>query len=138
MVANGPVAHPSQPILLNIEPCLFVTDFRRALTFFTSDLGFRVGLTYGDPPFFAQVVRDAAILALRLTPGPAIDRSQGADLLSASVTVSNARQLFEEFQARGVAFHKPLGREPWHGEGQGDFIVADPDGNLILFGGRTD
>ena len=58
--------------------------------------------------------------------------------MSASIWVSNARQLFEAFQARGVPFHQPLRREPWHGEGQGGFIVRDPDGNLIGFGGRTD
>ncbi len=29
-------------------------------------------------------------------------------------------------------------REPWHGQGQGSFVVEDPDGNLLLFGGRTD
>jgi catechol 2,3-dioxygenase-like lactoylglutathione lyase family enzyme len=138
MTSTEPVAYPSQPILLNIEPCLFVTDFPRALAFFTETLGFKVGLTYGEPPFFGQVVRDAAILALRHVDAPAIDRAQGSDLLSASIAVSNAKQLFLEFQAKGVAFHQPLRREPWHGQGQGAFIVADPDGNLLLFGGRTD
>lgn len=138
MTSSEPVAYQAQPILLAIEPCLFVTDLPRALAFFTRQLGFKVGLTYGEPPFFGQVVRDAAILALRLVPAPAIDRTQGDALLSASITVSNAKQLFLEFQARGVAFHQPLRREPWHGQGQGDFIVADPDGNLVLFGGRTD
>ena len=34
-------AYPSQPILLNVEPTLFVTDFQRSLAFFTEQLGFR-------------------------------------------------------------------------------------------------
>jgi catechol 2,3-dioxygenase-like lactoylglutathione lyase family enzyme len=136
--AAEPAVHPSQPILLGIEPCLFVTDFPRALAFFTEKLGFKVGLTYGEPAFFGNVVRDAAILSLRWVADPVLDRSKEENLLSASILVSNAKQLFREFQERGAPFHQPLRREPWHGQGQGNFIVADPDGNLIMFGGRTD
>ena len=29
-------------------------------------------------------------------------------------------------------------RQPWHAENHADFIIADPDGNLLLFAGRTD
>ena len=130
--------YPSQPIPLNIEPSLFVSDIGQSLAFFTEKLGFKIGLTYGEPAFFAQVVRDGAPLNLRQVKGPVMDRTEGADLLSASISVSNARQLFQEFQDRDVPFHQTLRREPWHGQGQGNFIVADPDGNLLMFGGRTD
>ena len=34
--------------------------------------------------------------------------------------------------AAGVAFAQPLKHEPW---GARDFIVRDPDGNLVLFAG---
>jgi catechol 2,3-dioxygenase-like lactoylglutathione lyase family enzyme len=131
-------SYPSQPILLNVEPSLFVTDFQRALDFFTGKLGFKVAFTYGDPAFYGQVVRDAAPLNLRHVDRPVLDRSGGPDLLSVSIWVSNAKQLFMEFQGRDIPFHQTLRREPWHGQGQGGFIVSDPDGNLISFGGRTD
>jgi catechol 2,3-dioxygenase-like lactoylglutathione lyase family enzyme len=132
------VSYPSQPILMNVEPHLFVTDFARSIAFFTDQLGFKVALTYGEPPFFGQVVRDAAILNLRHVDEPVLDRAKEEELMSASILVSNARRLFDEFMARGVPFYRALGREPWQGEGQGSFIVEDPDGNLIGFGGRTD
>lgn len=138
MESAAPVSYPSQPILLNVEPQLFVTDFTLALAFFTEKLGFKVGYTYGDPPFYGEVVRDGARLNLRKVARPVLDHSVGGDLLSAAILVSNAKQLYIEFQERGVEFHQPLRREPWHGQGQGGFIVADPDGNLINFGGRTD
>jgi uncharacterized glyoxalase superfamily protein PhnB len=35
----------------------------------------------------------------------------------------------------GVEFHQPLKPEPW---GARTFIVRDPDGNLILFAGRSE
>ncbi|WP_297697293.1 VOC family protein [Phenylobacterium sp.] len=130
--------YPSQPILLNIEPTVFVTDFQRSLAFYVDQLGFKIGFTYGEPPFYGQVVRDAALLDLRLVHQPVVDRSRDPDLLSASIWVSHAKQLFVELQARGASFHQALRREPWHGQGQGGFIVRDPDGNLISFGGRTD
>ncbi|MFN3575140.1 MAG: VOC family protein [Phenylobacterium sp.] len=69
---------------------------------------------------------------------PVMDHSVGGELLSAAVMVSNARLLFLGLEARGAIIHRPLKREPWHSQGQGNFIVADPDGNLIEFGGRTD
>jgi hypothetical protein len=54
------------------------------------------------------------------------------------VHVSNARALFDDFRAVGAPFHQPLERASWQAEGTGAFIVRDPDGNLILFSGRTD
>jgi catechol 2,3-dioxygenase-like lactoylglutathione lyase family enzyme len=138
MTDTKPATHPSRPVLMTAEPMLFVTDFARSLAFFTGKLGFKVTLTYGEPPFFGQVGRDAALLALRLVHQPVFARGEEEDLLSASIWVTNARQLFEEYLAADVPFHQKLRSEPWHGQGQGGFIVADPDGNLISFGGRTD
>jgi uncharacterized glyoxalase superfamily protein PhnB len=59
-------------------------------------------------------------------------------LLSASITVdtkADIKQLFLEFQAAGVSFHQGLQKEPW---GAKNFVVLDPDGNLILFAGPAD
>lgn len=131
-------SYPSQPILMNAEPTLFVTDFARSLAFFKGPLGFKVAFSYGDPLFYGQVVRDNAMLNLRLVHQPVLVRGDEPDLLSASIWVSNARQLFLEFQTAEVLFHQTLRSEPWHGAGEGRFIVADPDGNLISFGGRAD
>jgi len=64
--------------------------------------------------------------------------STAANELSASLTVASSdaiKQLFLEFQAAGVAFNQPLKREPW---GAKDFIVQDPDGNLLLFAGPAE
>jgi uncharacterized glyoxalase superfamily protein PhnB len=57
------------------------------------------------------------------------------DLLSATLTVNSAdeiKQIYLEFQAAGVVFHRTIMREPW---GARTFIVEDPDGNLLLFAG---
>lgn len=137
-MSSTPQPYPSRPILTNVEPQIFVADMARALDFYREKLGFKVGFTYGEPPFYAQVVRDAAMANLRWVKEPVLDRSRERDLLSAAFSVSHAKLLFQELQEAGVSFHQSLTREPWHSAGHGSFIVADPDGNLLLFGGRTD
>ena len=68
-------------------------------------------------------------------PMPIIDPQlrDKEDLLSASITLDDAKPLYLEYQAAGVAFHQTHRTEPW---GARTFIVRDPDGNLILFAGR--
>jgi len=63
------------------------------------------------------------------------DREQ---LLSAALIVETAEEikaLFLEFEAAGVAFFQTLRREPW---GAKNFIIKDPDGNLLLFAGPAE
>jgi len=126
-----------RPILTSISAQLFVADIQHSCDFYTNKLGFAVEFIYGDPPFYGQVIRDNARLALRLVFEPVFagDVRKREHLLSASITVATAneiKQLFLNYQAAGVAFHQELKREPWGAE---TFIVSDPDENLILFAG---
>ncbi len=125
------------PILNGTEAQLYVADVRTSSDFFTSKLGFTADFVYGDPPFYGMVRRDRARLCLRLVCEPVFvgDNRQREQLLSASITVDTAaeiKQLFLEFQSAGVTFHQGLKKEPW---GARNFIVLDPNGNLILFAG---
>jgi len=123
----------SKPTLLAAEPQLFVADIGASCEFYTEKLGFSVAFTYGEPPFYGQVFRDGARLNLRQLDEPALRPELRGKVLSASITLDDAKPLFLEFQAAGVVFHQTLKTEPW---GARTFIVADPDGNLILFAGR--
>jgi uncharacterized glyoxalase superfamily protein PhnB len=125
------------PILTSVAAHLYVRDLRAATDFFTGKLGFVIDFLYGEPPFYGQVSRDNAQLALRWMEESFFveDIRRRDDLLSASITVATAREikeLFLSYQAAGVSFHQPLKTEPW---GAKTFIVADPDGNLLLFAG---
>ena len=119
------------------EPQVFVSDFEAARAFYVAKLGFEVVVSYGEPPFYAQVARGGGRLNLRRVTGPVFDsafRSREADALSATFTLADAGPLFLEFQKAGVAFHQTLRTEPW---GARTFIVEDPDGNLIAFAGAA-
>jgi uncharacterized glyoxalase superfamily protein PhnB len=131
---------PSKAVIIAAEPELFVADIKASLDFFTKNLGFSIAFTYGAPPFYAQVKRDAARLNLKYVDSPVInpelrDRNE---LLSAAMTVATAdeiKQLFLEFQSANVTFFHTLKKQPW---GARNFIIKDPDGNLLLFAGPAD
>ena len=129
-----------RPVMSSTEAQLYVGDVTASCDFFTSKLGFVIVFVHGDPPFYGQVRRDNAQLNLRLVCEPVFvgDIRARKHLLSASITVDTAaeiKQLFVELQAAGVHFHQTLKKEPW---GARNFIVLDPDGNLILFAGPAD
>lgn len=124
-----------KPIISQIEAQLYVRDIPAALAFYADKLGFDTVLTYGEPPFYAQIRRDNARINLRLISEPVFagDIREREHLLSASMTLESAgalKQLFLDLQAAGVAFHQTLKSEPWDAR---TFIVRDPDGHLLLF-----
>jgi catechol 2,3-dioxygenase-like lactoylglutathione lyase family enzyme len=122
-------------MLTSAEPQLFVGAIDGALAFYTQKLGFSVAFSYGEPLFYAQVVRDNARLNLRSLDAQAIDPDMRDRelLLSASITVDDVAALAEEYWAAGVEFVQALRAEDWGGR---TFIVRDGDGNLILFAGE--
>ena len=130
----------TRPVITAAEPQLFVMDLRASCDFFTQRLGFRIAFIYGDPPYFGQVMRDGARLNLKCVDTPIIDSAlrDREELLSATMTVettSEIQQLFLEFQSTGVTFHRTLMKQPW---GAWNFILKDPDANLLLFAGPAD
>ena len=130
----------TRPVITAVAAELFVSDIQRSCDFFTRKLGFTVVFVYGEPPFYGQVKRDAARLNLKHMDRPVIDPDlrDREQLLSADMGVDTAdeiKQLYLEFQKAGVEFQQTLTRQPW---GAKNFVVRDPDGNLLLFAGPAD
>src|ERR1700746_457938 len=128
---------PCKATIVSAKPQLLVTDIKRSCEFFREKLGFTLVFSYGKPPYYAQVGRDAARLNLRCVERLVIESTvrDRAELLSVSLTVARAGEiklLFLEFQSAGVAFHRTLKKQPW---GAKTFVIKDPDGNLLLFAG---
>lgn len=130
----------TRPVISMVAAELFVSDIQKSCDFFTRKLGFTVVYTYGEPPFYGQVKRDAARLNLKCMDRPVIDPElrEREQLLSADMGVDTAdaiKQLYLEFQQAGVEFQQTLMRQPW---GAKNFVVKDPDGNLLLFAGPAE
>lgn len=118
------------PRLLGAHPQLFVSDVEASSRFFVAKLGFTVCFQYGKPAFYALVQRDSACLNLRYVSAPVLNREVEGDLLSASIPVGNVKALFSEYLSAGAPMEQRLKMQPW---GIQDFIVRDPDGNLVHF-----
>lgn len=120
----------NQPQLLGAHPQLFVSDVEASCRFFVAKLGFTVAFQYGKPIFYALVQRDSACLNLRYVHVPVLNREADIDLLSASIPVENVKALYSEYLSVEVPMAQRLKKQPW---GAQDFIVRDPDGNLVHF-----
>ena len=128
---------PPKATIVCAEPQLLVTDIKRSCKFYCEKLGFTLEFSYGRPPYYAQVGRDAARLNLRCVELSVIEAKvrDREELLSVSMTVATADEiklLFLEFQSAGVTFEQTLKKQPW---GAKNFVVKDPDGNVLLFAG---
>jgi catechol 2,3-dioxygenase-like lactoylglutathione lyase family enzyme len=127
----------AKPVITATAAELFVADIKTSCDFFTGKLGFSIVFVYGEPPFYAQVKRDSGFINLKHMDRPVIDPAlrDRESLLSSDMVVNTAdeiKQLYLEFQGNGVTFFQTLKKMPW---GAQNFIVKDPDGNLLLFAG---
>jgi catechol 2,3-dioxygenase-like lactoylglutathione lyase family enzyme len=111
-------------------PNIFVKDFQAALAYYTGPLGFHPLFVFGDPPFYAHVARDEAILAIRHVDKPVINHTAGEDLLSAFIEVSDVDALHQELQTAGARIRQAPRDEPW---AMRSLIACDLDDNLICF-----
>ncbi len=108
---DSPALPTGTSVILASEPQLFVSDVEAALAFYVHKLGFKLALSYGEPPFWAQVARDGGRLNLRMVCGPVFDsgfRSREPGAVSATLTLDDAKPLFLEFQKAGVVFYQTL------------------------------
>ena len=113
-------------------PMLYVADVARAAEHWQRVLGFEP-LLEGEPPFYAEVRRGGASLALRGTHRPVWDAEARAEeelLWQASIGVRGVKALYLEYIAAGATISTPLRREPW---GTWDFAIEDVDGNQVGF-----
>jgi len=119
--------------LTGVSPVLLVADLQRSLAFYGDGLGFQCE-THGDPPDFAVVKRDDAILLLahaadseRLVPHWHIVEK----MWNAYIRVENVDALYAEVQGRGTEIDYSIYDAP---HGFREFGVTDPDGYDIAFG----
>lgn len=124
-----------RPELLRAHPQILVTDMERAVAFYRDRLGFSVGYLYGEPPYYGLVERDGVGLNLRHVDVLPFDPAACAreDLLAVTIVVRDAKGLFLAYKEAGLSFHQPYREQPWDAH---DFIVTDPDGNLVHFASR--
>ncbi len=124
----------SPPVISGISPSFIVRNITNSVVFYRDALGFEV--MFQEPendPFFAIVVRDGAMLFLKVVgvdPLPNAKRHPWARW-DAYVTVADPDALAAEFLARNVAFSVPLQDTS---DGLRGFELEDADGYVLFFG----
>src|SRR5260370_23169596 len=98
-MADPPRRTTPRPTFSSILAQLFVANIKSSCDSYTNKLGFAVEFSYGDPPFYGQVFRDNARLALRLVFEPVFvgDVREREHLLSASITVGATNEIKQLF-----------------------------------------
>jgi hypothetical protein len=85
----------SRPVISAIAAQLFVADIKASCDFLIQKLGFSIVFTYGEPPFYAQVKRDRALLNLKCVDYPVMDPAlrDRESLLSADMAVATHEEI---------------------------------------------
>ncbi len=113
--------------LRSVSPILPVASVARAVAFYRL-LGFSAQL-YTDADEYAFLTRDH--LELHLRRAPDLLESQNPCGVYFHLHHGTAAPLQAEFRTAGVPILSPLALRPWH---MHEFVLSDPDGNLLRFG----
>ncbi len=123
--------------LTGISPVLLVSDLDRSVAFYRDRLGFEATL-HGEPPDFAVVKRDEAIVLLSLAPPDAKlvpNWHVVGNMWNVYVRVDDADAIYAEVQERGCEIDYSIANKL---HGFREFGVTDPDGYDVAFGQPLD
>jgi catechol 2,3-dioxygenase-like lactoylglutathione lyase family enzyme len=102
---------------------LGVSDLHAALAFYTNKLGFGQAFTWGEPLSFAGVNLGKVQIFL--------DTGEPNTKHALNFVVDDADALYEFHTSNGVDVVEPIAEREY---GLRDYMVRDPDGNLLGFG----
>ncbi|MEM8878249.1 MAG: VOC family protein [Pseudomonadota bacterium] len=123
--------------LVEQAPVLLAKDMSASLDYWRNCLGFKAN-TYGDPPEFAVMKRDACFMMLAKAPDDheIVPHWKIRDkTVNAYFWVDDAMALYEEFVASGAKIDYTPYEQPY---GVLEFGIQDLDGHDIAFGQDLD
>ncbi|HET9708464.1 MAG TPA: VOC family protein [Gemmatimonadales bacterium] len=103
---------------------LVVPDVRRAVEYYTKQLGFQTGFLYGDPPTYAGMNLDQVQIFLE-------QGTAAPNRTSMYFVVGDADELHAFHRAQGVDIVEPPGDRPY---GLRDYGIRDLNGYGLSFG----
>ncbi len=117
--------------LTSFAPQFLVDDLDRSMAYYR-----KIGFAFGEPwgGFYAIGRLDGLELHLKEAPknNPERQSRRANEHLDAAAGVDGIEAFYEHCVSNGIAILKPLAATEW---GTKDFYIADPDGNVISFGG---
>ena len=113
--------------LARIVPILAVKNLARAMDFYRT-LGFSAQ-AWRDGDTYAFLTRDQ--LDIHLRSAPDLIEGHNPSGIYLNLADGTAAALEAEFRAAGVKILSPLTPRQWR---MNEFVLSDPDGNLLRFG----
>jgi uncharacterized glyoxalase superfamily protein PhnB len=118
-----------------VVPVFLVDDVAGTVAFYEQALGFEVQFLYDDPPSYASVARDDAVINFSRSNPPGRRNSvtsqgdgNGTDVY---LVVSDVDELYEDLKTKGVTV---LLEPASYDYGMREFKIQDPNGYHLLFG----
>jgi predicted enzyme related to lactoylglutathione lyase len=107
---------------------IFVTDWRRALDFYSKTVGLPVGFA-DEQMGWAELALEGGRIGLeRVAPGDPESQALVGRFVGVSLRVPDIAAAYTELRSRGVDFVSPPEKQPWGGT-LANF--RDPDGNVV-------
>lgn len=127
------ITSKKKPRVTSLAPQFLVDDLARSINYYQ-----KLGFTFGEPwdGFYAIGHLDGLELHLKEAPKNNDEREyrRANDHLDAAAGVDGIEAFYAQCTANGATIIKPLTHTPWGAKG---FYVADPDGYILAFSGRS-
>jgi uncharacterized glyoxalase superfamily protein PhnB len=135
--------HEHEPVgprhFFGVVPVFLVDDVAATAQFYRDVFGFDIDFLYGEPPAYASVNRDDAVLNFIRSEPPGRRNSVAAAGVGngsdAYIVVSDIDDLFEELSAHGARVLMPPDSFDY---GMREFKVEDLNGYQLIFGEETE
>ncbi len=109
-------------------PVIATADVRSTITYYTSVLGFAVHFVYGEPPEYAGVRRDSALLYIAHDSALADTMKRAGLHPEVFLWVEDVDGVFAEHKRRGATVVQDIADRPWDAR---QYVIEDPNGYYI-------
>ena len=122
-----------------VIPVFLVDDIEAAAAYYRDVFGFEVNFLYGQPPTYASVSRDDAIINFSKSEPPGrrngVSNAATGNGTDVYIVVSDIDEVHEELVSHGARI---LQAPDSYDYGMREFKVEDMNGYQIIFGEETD
>lgn len=111
-------------------PVIATDDIQKAISYYTTVLGFTFDFEYGEPAVYAGVKSGDVEIYFSYDQDMAASIKEQKICPEIFIWLSNADKLFEEHLANGMEIIEPISDRPW---GARQYVIKDINGYHLKF-----
>ena len=125
--------------VFGVVPVFLVDDLLETVEYYREVLGFETNFLYGEPPFYASVARDDAVINFAVSNPPGRRNSVGGqgdgNGTDGYLVVSDIDDIYAELQGKGATVIAEIDSYDY---GMREFQIEDCNGYRLIFGSETE